>query len=447
LLVKAVQERCKKRVGTTLDDKWHLDALLGVGGNAAVYAATHRNGKRAAIKILHPELATNDELVKRFLREGYAANRLGHPGAVSVLDDDRAPDGSVFLVMELLEGYPLDRYTRSNHAMPVELLVRVADELLDVLAAAHAKGVIHRDIKPANLFLMADGRLKVLDFGIARLAQELQLADHSATQVGTAMGTPAFMPPEQARGRWEEVDARTDLWAAGATLFALASGQRPRRAATVNEELLIAMTQPLPSIVTVVPQFPPALGAVIDRACAFEMGARWRSAHEMQNALRAAVATLRVVPQSPSASPDTAPVLHGVEGLDPRVTTSRPTVDPSLPHPVKPSSGLPVVAVAIAGVAAVLLVGAAVFVARAAPHNRAAAAAAAPATTTVIVETAAPTQTAAPPAPRDTTPELPMASATTVTTVTTGAKPATPAPTTHRAPHSAPSANLFDSRF
>jgi serine/threonine-protein kinase len=151
--VKAVQERCKRRVGSTLKDKWQLDALLGVGGNAAVYAATHRNGKRAAIKILHMELSSNEDVVKRFLREGYAANRLGHPGAVSVLDDDRADDGSVFLVMELLDGYPLDRFTRQNQRMPLDQLVRMGDELLDVLAAAHAKGVIHRDIKPENVLI------------------------------------------------------------------------------------------------------------------------------------------------------------------------------------------------------------------------------------------------------------------------------------------------------
>src|ERR1035437_2589332 len=105
-----LQQRARARVGSLLKDKWRLEALLGVGGTAAVYAAAHRNGKRAAIKILHQELSTNTELVGRFLREGYVANKLEHHGAVSVLDDDRADDGSVFLVMELLDGYLLERH-------------------------------------------------------------------------------------------------------------------------------------------------------------------------------------------------------------------------------------------------------------------------------------------------------------------------------------------------
>ena len=113
-------EQARARIGAVLRDKWHLDALLGVGGMASVYAATHRNGKRVAVKMLHAELGHDDELKKRFLQEGYAANTIQHDGAVSVLDDDVAPDGSAFIVMELLEGETIEhRWERHARQLPL----------------------------------------------------------------------------------------------------------------------------------------------------------------------------------------------------------------------------------------------------------------------------------------------------------------------------------------
>jgi eukaryotic-like serine/threonine-protein kinase len=165
--------RARARVGQVLKDKWRLDELLGVGGMASVYAATHRNASRVAVKMLHVELSLDPSIRARFQREGYLANTVGHPGAVRVLDDDVADDGSVFLVMELLEGETvLARWIRKGRTLPAEEVVSVTDQLLDVLAAAHARGTVHRDIKPENIFLTRDGLVKVLDFGIARV-QEL----------------------------------------------------------------------------------------------------------------------------------------------------------------------------------------------------------------------------------------------------------------------------------
>jgi serine/threonine-protein kinase len=279
----------ESRVSSRLDGKWFLDALLGYGGSAAVYGATHRNGKRAAIKVLHPHCVADEGLRTRFVREGYVANKIGHPGAVSVLDDDVADDGTVYLVMELLEGASLERVGRGE-APPLLMteVVRIADDLLDVLAKAHTIGIVHRDIKPANIFVTKSGELKVLDFGIARLA-ESSLDGSSSTQTGFMMGTPAFMPPEQARARWAEVDARSDLWSVGATMIALLIARRPRLAETPNEELLLAMTSPLPPVASLVPNIAPQLAAVIDRAVAFDRDDRWPNAAAMQHALRDAV--------------------------------------------------------------------------------------------------------------------------------------------------------------
>src|SRR5262249_31230490 len=146
------------------------DRLLGIGGMAAVYAATHRNGSRGAIKMLHTEMSIDAEVKRRFLREGYVANAVDHPGTVKVLDDDTAEDGSVFIVMELLEGETLEaRADRQGGRIPPGELLPLIDQLLDVLAAAHARGVVHRDIKPENVFVTTAGAVKLLDFGIARL--------------------------------------------------------------------------------------------------------------------------------------------------------------------------------------------------------------------------------------------------------------------------------------
>jgi serine/threonine protein kinase len=279
--------RAKARVGQVLKEKWRLDALLGVGGMAAVYAVTHRNGSRAAIKVLHAELSTHHQVRARFLREGYVANAVGHDGAVRVTDDDVAEDGSAFLVMELLDGETLeDRRVRCGGHLGEDEVLCLADQLLDVLAAAHAKGVIHRDLKPENVFVTRTGQVKVLDFGIARLREVTSKS--TATVSGATMGTPAFMSPEQARALWDEVDARSDLWAVGATMFNLLTGQVVHEGRTANEQLLHAMTKECPPLESILPTATPAVCHLINRALSFEKDRRWRDAGRMQEALQGA---------------------------------------------------------------------------------------------------------------------------------------------------------------
>jgi len=282
-------ERSKQRVGHTLKDKWRLDELIGVGGMAAVYSATHcKNGKRVAVKMLHAELSVGSgEIRGRFLREGRTANTVDHPGAPQVMDEDEDDDGSVFLVMELLDGETLaHRFERKARSLVIEEVLLVCDQVLDVLAAAHEKHIVHRDIKPDNIFLTRSGGVKLLDFGIARL-RELS-TDTSATRSGATMGTPAYMAPEQARARWDEVDARTDIWAVGATMFKLLTGRVVHVADTVNEQLLAAMTQPAPPIGSLAPTVPIPVVEVVDKALAFNIEDRWKDARSMQKAIREA---------------------------------------------------------------------------------------------------------------------------------------------------------------
>jgi serine/threonine-protein kinase len=268
----------RARVGSLLADRWHVDELLGVGGMAAVYSATHRNGRRVALKVLHPALAQVEEIRERFLDEAYAANSVGHPGTVAVLDDGKCPDGSHFLVMDLLEGETLEaRLGRSVRGLPAREVLALTAPLLEVLSAAHDRGIVHRDIKPENVFLTSSGEVKLLDFGIARRDD----SPRQRTQAGLTLGTPSFMAPEQARGRWDELDARTDLWSVGATMFALLTGRNVHEAETQNEALLAAMSQRAPSVASVAPHVPRTTADIVDRALAFAKEDRFDSAEAM----------------------------------------------------------------------------------------------------------------------------------------------------------------------
>ncbi len=310
------------RVGTVINGTWQIDARIGAGGMATVYAATHRNGLRAAIKMLHRHLSRDASTRARFLREGYVANAVRHPGVVAVLGDGVAEDGSAFLVLELLEGETLEsRRDRLGGKLPLHEVLDVADQALDALAAAHESGVIHRDVKPENLFITQHGIIKLLDFGLALMKS----AQAESTKTGVTIGTPEFMPPEQAMGRRDAVDARSDVWGLGATVFSAITGRYVHDAAqTIHEQLVASATQRSRPIRQLAPHVPPAVAKVIDRALELEMSDRWQSASEMQRALRAAspsematIATPRVKPQpspvsqrAPTSSEQTTRVPH-----------------------------------------------------------------------------------------------------------------------------------------
>jgi serine/threonine-protein kinase len=280
-----IGERAEARVGVVLKGKWRLDSVIGIGGMATVYAATHRNRSRCAIKMLHPEVAISQDVTSRFLREGYVGNAVAHSGTVKVLDDDITEDGAPFLVMELLEGESLGSRLDREGSFPPGEVALLADQLLDVLAAAHAAHIVHRDLKPDNVFLTVDGRVKVLDFGIARL-RSLASETSASTQAGSLLGTPAFMAPEQALGRWKEVDERTDIWAVGATLFTLLTGRYVHEAEAIQEQLVLAATSKAPTTSSLAPQCPAWLCAIVDRALAFGQSQRFPDARSMQQALR-----------------------------------------------------------------------------------------------------------------------------------------------------------------
>jgi serine/threonine protein kinase len=324
---EALERHARERIGTILSGKWRLQELVGVGGMASVYSATHRNGSRVAIKILHDHLANQDGVRLRFLQEGYAANRVGHPGAVSVRDDGETADGAAFLVMELLEGQTLEFKLRVAGPIAPSKALDYADQALDILAAAHERGIVHCDLKPDNIFVTTDGVVKVLDYGIATMAD----GSRRLTQpVGTLMGTPSFMPPEQAGARWDQVDARTDIWALGATLFNALSGRTVHDGDGPNEELARALTCAAPPLAEANPKVPDFVAAVVDRALAFNPNDRWPSARAMQEAVRGA--RTRLMPSSELPAADSYAQSRPLPPCEPDTLSESPMSAPSRRH-------------------------------------------------------------------------------------------------------------------
>ena len=329
-------QRAARRVGSTLL-KWRLDALLGVGGTAAVYAGTHHNRSRVALKILHRELSAIPELRARFLREAYVANSVGHDGAVQVIDDHLSEDGEPVLVMQLLEGQSLDALQAARGVLTPEEALRVADQILDVLAAAHARGIVHRDIKPQNIFMLPSGGLKVLDFGVARLFD----GTASMTTTGMLVGTPAFMPPEQAGGRVAEIGPPSDLWAVGATVFTLLTGRFVHEAENAQQHTVRAAVFPARSIAKLRPDLPAPLVEWVDKALAFDIPRRFQTAAEMREALARVLSKLgRASAPGLPAAPDRVPGAPGVAGAVPGSPGGQGP-QPALPVSASGDPGLP----------------------------------------------------------------------------------------------------------
>ena len=254
-----------KRVGQPLNGRWHVERLIDVGGCASVYEATHLDGRRAALKVLHASAAASPELRRRFLREGYVANKIEHPGALDILDDDLASDGTPFLIMELLDGESLSqRLARVGGRIPYAETLGIAGQVLDVLDAAHANGILHRDVKPGNIFLTTAGHAKLLDFGLARIRDRDGAAPAVPTLSGIVIGTAGYLAPEQARGMPEDVDVRSDLFGVGAVMFRALVGRALHDAPTQIDALLAAMKNPAPPLSVALPGAPEAVASVVE---------------------------------------------------------------------------------------------------------------------------------------------------------------------------------------
>ncbi len=340
-------------MGRWLRNKWHLDSLIAIGGMAAVYASTHRNGARAAIKLLHSQYTRNEQARRRFLAEGYAANKVGHRNAVLVLDDDTTEDGEVYLVMELLEGESLEgRLERLGVMSPMEVLA-IADQLLEVLGCAHPKGILHRDIKPANIYLTRDGSVKLLDFGLARVRElSAEALDQSD---GIVFGTVSYIAPEQARADNQNLDSRSDMWSIAATMFRALAGETVHPSTgPIIERLLAVARKPPRSLASLAPHLPRPVIELVDRALAFDPEDRWPSVNVMRVVVQDVMAQLQEeaaenevdidIQQSGVSRRNNTPPVHtraqAIELAAVRPGLGPGSVDPGAPRPKTDPVGL-----------------------------------------------------------------------------------------------------------
>lgn len=275
-------------IGSLLDGRYRVEAILGRGGMGRVYKAEHTSlGRAVAIKVLHSRLGSSKEAAQRFQREAKASGRLDHPNIVAVSDFGALEDGSLFLVMEALEGEPLGARLEREKRVPWQEALQIIRGVLSGLAHAHAKGVVHRDIKPDNIFLARKGDdviVKILDFGIAKLYAG-NADDPATTRAGLTVGTPAYLSPEQAVGG--EIKPASDLYSTSIVLYEMLTGRPP----FLDDEPLAMLTahvsRDVPPFAEVAPdlQLPSGLEAVIQAGLAKIQGERINSAADYMQRL------------------------------------------------------------------------------------------------------------------------------------------------------------------
>jgi len=424
-------------IGETLGS-YRIVGRLGAGGMGEVYLAEHaRIDRRAAIKVLLPELSHNQEVVDRFFAEARATSSIHHPGIVEVLDCDVHPSGRAYIVMELLEGENLGaRLGREpGFGRNVDRVLALAGEVTDAIAAAHAKGIVHRDLKPDNIFLANAPRAalgfiaKILDFGIAKLIGDgdANRGGSMRTRTGSMLGTPAYMSPEQCRGA-SRVDHRTDIYSFGCIVYEMLAGQRPFTYEGFGELISAHLTETPKTMAQLGINVAPSIEEWLQRLLAKSPAERFGSMTEVAAAIEALRSGAPMPARSPASATGTAVLpaqrATALQGPTPSViptavlpAVSRPTTNTTLSDNAAERLGQTEVRRSaprwslIAGAAAVLVLGTAGVLMRA---RRPAAPSAPPAETTApaasaqnVAEKAAPAVVAAP-APITPTPTEPL---------------------------------------
>nr|WP_156000054.1 Stk1 family PASTA domain-containing Ser/Thr kinase [Streptomonospora sp. PA3] len=350
-------------VGTTLDQRYHVEARVASGGMATVYVAHDRRlDRRLACKVMHPSLAQDPSFVRRFINEAHSVAKLSHPNVVQVYDQG-TDQGHVYLAMEYVPGQTLrDMLNARGRLAPADAL-EVISPVLAALGAAHQAGLVHRDVKPENVLLTEDGRVKVADFGLARAVESAQ---QGTTKTGTVMGTAAYLAPEQIeRGA---ADARTDVYAAGIMLYELLTGSQPHTGDTPISIAYQHVNEDVPRPSRAVPGLPPQVDTLVTRAT--ERDPRYRPGDAGQY-LALVLNVKSALPAGAAAGPTAGPQAIGAapaggDGNDTLVVETGGLPDAA---PVEPDYGdrgrnrrldldyrsLPVIVVA--GVLAVLMLG------------------------------------------------------------------------------------------
>ena len=350
-------------VGTVLDGQYKIESLLGKGGMGAVYLARHiLLGDRVAIKILPPEVRNNAEWLRRFRREGQAARRFRHANAVTVYDLRTASDGTIYMVMEYVEGHTLDAELKKRGRFTAAEALEVLEPIMSVLNTAHAMGVVHRDLKPENIMMGkattgGESPVKLLDLGIAKM-REIAGVDSAGTteltMAGQVLGTPYYMSPEQwgeiSRDGNPEVDGRTDIYSLGLVAYEMISGKRAYSALTLHELRRDHISVNPTPLCEKVPDVPRAFSEAIGRAVSKDRNDRQATAGELSVQLRAGIGDTsgfapvgRTQPDIPYPENSSAHT-HGAQGgLDTKsdvnaativTVDAAPTTPPKFPPPV-----------------------------------------------------------------------------------------------------------------
>ncbi|MBV8757551.1 MAG: serine/threonine protein kinase [Deltaproteobacteria bacterium] len=316
---------------------------IGEGGMGSVWLAEHAMlGRRAAIKVLHPSFSNQPDVVNRFFNEARAATAISDPGIVQIFDFGQQPDGSAYIVMELIEGETLDRRLQRLGRLPVVEALRLMRQVASSLSAAHSRGIVHRDLKPENIFVVRDAevaggeRAKIVDFGIAKLANNT-----TKTQTSAVMGTPTYMSPEQCRGAGQ-VDFRSDIYAMGCVLFTLLTGRPPFDAEGIGEIIAMHLREPPPAPSSRVPGISPQVDQLVLRCLAKDPAQRFGSSGELAAAMGVLLGT------TSSLGAQITPVTGGYASSPSTLSAASGVVTP----PAKKSSGL-MIGIGLAAVAAI----------------------------------------------------------------------------------------------
>ena len=324
---EVLEEDSSSLIGNVLDGQYQIEALLGKGGMGAVYRARHiLLGDRVAIKLLPPEMRSNTEWLRRFQREGQAARRFRHSNAVTVYDLRTSADGTIYLVMEYVEGRTLDAELKQRGKFLPAEAVAVLEPIMGVLNAAHAMGVVHRDLKPENIMIGkattgGEPVVKLLDLGIAKLREVAgaeRTGNTNLTIAGQMLGTPYYMSPEQwgelPKDGNSEIDGRADIYSLGVVFYELITGKRPFVGLTLSELRREHVSVTPPALHDVVPDVPAGFGRAISRAIAKDRGERQSTARELENELKNALTAEGIAPASLHASEFSSSADSGAKG-------------------------------------------------------------------------------------------------------------------------------------